>query len=117
MRYVKVPKDAEFKDRPKLPDGQFQGISFRNWVVVELATDKRWFSTTDWEDAADAVWTAFDDAKEGSVAELSDKAYEKLEQVTRETQFAADIKPALRWFVRAITQADKLDPRTPKPVS
>lgn len=116
MRYIKIPSDATFKTRPNpKKDGEetatYPTYSFADLLRENVNGDLRWFSDSEWENAFDDICTAFENAKPGDIIGLSDKAHEKLESIIRGIPFASDIKPSLRFFVRAITQADKLDPR------
>jgi hypothetical protein len=121
MRYITIPKDATFKTRPnpkKDPKDEkepttYPAYPFSDYLKIDINSDARWFSDSEWEKAFDDVCTAFENVKPGDVVELNNAAHEKLELVVRAIPSAPDLKPALRFFVRAITQADKIDPRPP----
>lgn len=119
MRYITVPKDAVLRARAN-PGQEPPTYSFRNYLVLDLFRDPRWSVDAEWESALDAVSTAFgldgaDLIEPGTVVALDSAAHEKLEAAARAFQPSSDLKAALRWHLRAITQADRLDPRPPKP--
>jgi hypothetical protein len=112
MRFIKVPTDAALKARKDQKTGDIPTKTFRDFIMCDLGLDARWFADEVWEKAADAIWSAFDECKAGDVIEIRDDAHEKLELVVRAFGYAPDLKPSLRWFVRAVTGAEKIDPRS-----
>jgi hypothetical protein len=121
MRYVTIPRDAVLRARAK-PGEEPPKYTFKDFLTMDLLRDSRWNSDTTWEAALDDVCAAFgldgaDPLAVGTVVELCDAAHEKLEASVRAFQPASDLRPALRFYVRAITQPDKIDPRPPKPAA
>ena len=112
MRYIKVPGDATLKSRAT-KDTPAPTLTFTEFILRDVNGDKRWWSDKVWEDAFDSLCVALEDRKPGEWVVLEDTAHEKLELVVRELPVDPAVKPSLRFFLRAISQADKLDPRVP----
>lgn len=108
MRYLTIPAPAQLIGG----DGKAIPYAFRSFLREMIWRDARWGQDAAWEAAAESLGDKLDTAEAGTVVELTNDEWEKLQAVVRSKydQFAPGAVLELQALARAVSRATEKAP-------